>query len=327
MENEKKHNKILEVILIVLVALSFVLLPLLNQYRQKIISSNNTQLVKRQVNGDGSSIIGKNGNVSFATITTDVYTFYSNSRFFTLDLSDTAYQNLISGGSISGTTDDFGYNCTNYFRFVYNSKYTNALSTEFDKIYDLVYYIELDNSNSLSIVLGYWQIIKEPTGISFTSIDDSDFDNFGIIPFYSVLNVSYYNFDMLSNGLLTYLDSLGIDTYLVATSNYQLPNDIFVNHSLNRTKFVNIDKDFITPVENAVSTESYTSGYKDGYKIGFNEGTSNEGVFSMLKHAANTLQDFLNIEVLPNISLWLLISIPLSISIMLIMFRLLRGGN
>ena len=47
----------------------------------------------------------------------------------------------------------------------------------------------------------------------------------------------------------------------------------------------------------------------------------------MLKHAANSLQDLMNIEVLPNISLWLLISIPLSISIMLIMFKLLRGGN
>ena len=78
---------------------------------------------------------------------------------------------------------------------------------------------------------------------------------------------------------------------------------------------------------NSTSTESYTRGYNDGYNVGFNEGTSNEGVFSMLKHAANSLQDFLNIEVLPNISLWLLISIPLSISIMLIMFKLLRGGN
>ena len=78
MENEKKGNKVLEIILIILVALSFVLIPLLNQYRQKTISLNNTQLVKRQSNGDGSSIIGKNGNVSFATTSTDVYTFYSN---------------------------------------------------------------------------------------------------------------------------------------------------------------------------------------------------------------------------------------------------------
>ena len=53
MENEKKHNKILEIILIVLVALSFVLIPLLNQYRQKTISSNRTQLVNRQNSRNG----------------------------------------------------------------------------------------------------------------------------------------------------------------------------------------------------------------------------------------------------------------------------------
>ena len=71
----------------------------------------------------------------------------------------------------------------------------------------------------------------------------------------------------------------------------------------------------------------YDDGYGKGYDVGFNQGSSNEGVFSMLKHAANSLQDLMNIEVLPNISLWLLISIPLSITIILIMFKLLRGGN
>ena len=326
MENEKKGKKVLEIILIVLVALSFVLIPLLNQYRQKTITSNNTQLVKRGANGDGSALIGKNGNVSLSTTTSDVYTFYSNVGFFDLDLSDNAYQSLIKGGSISGTTDDFGFNCTNYFRFVYNSEYTSALSSEYTKIYNLVYYIELDNSNSRSITLGYWDIWKDINGTHFSSIEDVDFDAVGIIPFYSVLNVSYYNYDSLFDGLLTYLGSLS-HTYLVANSNYQISNNILSSHSLQRTKFVNIDKDFITPVENSVSTESYKDGYKDGYKIGFDEASSNEDVFSMLKYAANSLQDFLNIEVLPNISLWLLISIPLSISIMLIMFKLLRGGN
>lgn len=326
MENEKKSKKILEIILIILFSLSLVFIPILNQYRQKNISLNDTQLVKRQVNGDGSYITGKNGNVLFTNTTTDVYTFYCNSRYFSLNLSDTAYQNLISGGSFSGSYDVFGFNCTNYFRFVYNSKYTDALSSEYDKIYDLVYYIELDNSNSRSIVLGYWQIIKEATGISFTSIDDIDFDTFGIIPFYSVLNVSYYNFDMLSNGLLEYLNSLGINTPLVASSNYQIPNNIFNVHSPNRTKFVNIDKDFITPLVDTASASGYNDGYKEGYKLGV-DNTNGASVFGVLQRASAAISSFLNIEVLPNLSLWLLISIPFSISLMVILLRLLRGGS
>ena len=54
MEIEKKGNKVLEIILIVLVALSFVLIPLLNQYRQKTISLNNTQLVNKQNSSNGT---------------------------------------------------------------------------------------------------------------------------------------------------------------------------------------------------------------------------------------------------------------------------------
>ena len=325
MEHEKKHNKVLEVILIILVALSFVLIPLLNQYRQKTITSNNTQLVKRGSNFSGSSLIGKNGNVLFST-TNDVYTFYSNVGSISLNLSDNAYQSLINGDSISGSNDVFGYNCTNYFRFVYNSEYHNALASDFDNIYNLEYYIELDNSRSITIILGYWEIWNASNVTHLTSIDDTDFNSVGIIPSYSVLNVSYYNNDIVLNGILEYLNSLS-NPYLVVNFDYQISNNIITAHSLHRTKFVHIDKDFITPLVNTTSTESYTRGYNDGYNVGFNEGTSNEGVFSMLKHAANSLQDFMNIEVLPHISLWLLISIPLSISIMLIMFKLLRGGN
>lgn len=326
MENEKKGKKFLEIILIVLVALSFVLIPLLNQYRNKISPLNNTQLVKREANGDGSSLTGKNGNVLFTT-TNDVYTFYSNVGSITLNLSFNAYQSLINGDSVSGSNDVFGYNCTNYFRFVYNSKYHNALAEDFDKIYDLVYYIELDNSKSISLILGYWEIWYEPasSNVHFTSIDDMDFNRVGIIPSYSVLNVSYYNSDIVLNGLIEYLGSLS-KAYLIVNSNYQISKDVYGAHSFNRTRFINIDKDFITPLVDVASSSSYTDGYRDGYKIGIDD-TSGNSVFGVLQKASSAISSFLNIEVLPNLSLWLLISIPFSISIMVILLRLLRGGS
>lgn len=325
MENEKKRNKVLEIILIILVSLSFVLIPLLNQYRQKIISQNNSELVKRQANGLGSDLIGKNGNVSISIASSDVYTFYTNVGFFDLDLSDNAYQSLINGGSISGSNDDFGFNCTNYFRFVYNQEYTNALSTEYTKIYNLVYYIELDNSNSRSITLGYWDIWRDTNGTHFSSIDDIDFDSVGIIPFYTILNVSYYNYDRLFDGLLTYLGSLS-HTYLVANINYQISNNIFASHSLQRTRFVNIDKDLITPLVDLASSNGYSDGYKVGYSKGI-EDANGTSVFGVLQRASASISSFLSIEILPNLSMWLLLSIPFSISIMVILLRLLRGGS
>ena len=326
MENEKKGNKVLEIILIILVSLSFVLIPLLNQYSQKIVSQNNSELVKRQANGDGTTIIDKNGKISITSYDKSVVTIYNSWYDLELTRDDTYYNSLINGQSISGVNDVFGFGGFNYFRFKYNSIYSNKLDGRFQNVYDLEYYIQLTNTTFYTFTLGYYEIyVDDFLYIHF--IPDIEFENVNIMPTYDILNFSYYNFDKL-NQLREFLQlSLGGgNNLLYIWADFQIDSRFYDNYSTN-TVFVNFDKDFITPVVNTTSTESYTRGYNDGYNVGFNEGTSNEGVFSMLKHAANSLQDLMNIEVLPNISLWLLISIPLSISIMLIMFKLLRGGN
>ena len=325
MENEKKDNKILEVILIVLVALSFVLIPLLNQYRQKTISLNNTQLVKRGANSDGSSLIDNNGKISITYYDRDIITLYSSWNSFDIPRDVNYYNTLINGGSISGINDVFGYGNFNYFRFKYNTEYSNKMKSKFMNVYDLEYYIQLTNDTFYTFTLGYYELYYDDV-IYFTAISDLDFEQFNIIPSYNVLTFAYCNsarFDETREFLRL---NLGGNNLLYIWENFQLDSRFMDKYTSDVTNVI-FDKDFITPVENTASNESYTRGYNDGYNVGFNEGTSNEGVFSMLKHAANSLQDLLNIEVLPNISLWLLISIPLSISIMLIMFKLLRGGN
>ena len=328
MENEKKGKKVLEIILIILVSLSFVLIPLLNQYRQKIISQNNSELVKRGANSDGSSLIDNNGKISITYYDRDIITLYSSWNSFQIPLDTNYYNTLINGGSISGINDVFGYGCFNYFRFKYNAEYSKKMNTptsNFTSIYNLEYYIQLTNTTFYTFTLGYYQIEYEDF-IYFTPIKDVDFEQFNIIPTYNVLTFAYCNnvrFDETREFLrLTF----GANNLLYIWENFQLDSRFIDNYTSDVTNVI-FDKDFITPVADATSSESYTRGYNDGYDVGFNEGTSNEGVFSMLKHAANSLQDLMNIEVLPNISLWLLISIPLSISIILIMFKLLRGGN
>ena len=326
MENEKKGNKVLDIILIILVALSFVLIPLFKQYSQNIIPKNNSELVKRHSNGDAATIIDKNGKISITSYDEkSVVTIYNSWYDLQLTRDDTYYNSLINGQSISGVNDVFGFGGFNYFRFKYNSTYSNKLIGKFANVYDLEYYIQLTNTTFYTFTLGYYEIyVDDFLYINF--IPDIEFENVNIMPTYDILNFSYYNVDKLDQ-LREFLRlSLGPNKLLYIWSDFQIDSRFYDNYS-TKTVFVNFDKDFITPVANASSTESYTRGYNDGYNVGFNEGTSNEGVFSMLKHAANSLQDLMNIEVLPNISLWLLISIPLSISIMLIMFKLLRGGN
>ena len=325
MENEKKGNKVLEIILILLVALSFVLIPLLNQYRQKTISFNNTQLVKRSANGDGSSLIDKNGKISITYYDRDIITIYSSWNSFEIPHDENYYNTLINGGSISGINDVFGYSNFNYFRFKYNKEYSNKMVTNFENVYTLEYYIQLTNTTFYTFTLGYYQIVLDDF-IYFTPISDLDFEQFNIIPTYNVLTFAYCNNERFNQTREFLRLTLGANNLLYIWENFQLDSRFMDKYTSDVTNVI-FDKDFITPVANSTSAESYTRGYNDGYTVGFNEGTSNEGVFSMLKHAANSLQDLMNIEVLPHISLWLLISIPLSISIMLIMFKLLRGGN
>ena len=326
MENEKKGNKLLEIILIVLVCLSFVLIPLLNQYRNKSISINNTELVKRGANSQGSTLVGENGSLSIYYFDKDITTIYSSWNSFTIPRDENYFNSLINGESITGINDTFGFGNFNYFRFKYNKEYTDAFrNSTSGSIYDLEYYIQLTNNTFYTFTLGYYEIYLEDE-IYFTPITDLQFESVNIIPSYSVLTFAYINNERLTQ-LKEFLQvNIGANNLLYIWENFQLDSR-FIDIYTSDVTYVIFDKDFITPVANATSTESYTRGYNDGYNVGFNEGTSNEGVFSMLKHAANSLQNLMNIEVLPNISLWLLISIPLSISIMLIMFKLLRGGN
>ena len=318
MENEKKSNKILEVILIVLVSLSFVLIPLLNQYRQKSISLNNTQLVKRENSRNGSLDIIEYDYGVVKTISCSFVEFDD----YTLSLNQSIIDNNLS---LTGSNDVFGFGFNNYFRFSPVLFNNNVVSLE--------YYLEFETGTTKSYSLGYYfkpDILSDggENYMQFLPVSRNSLIGFNVLPDFNILNFSYYNSTSFStfyeyvngNQVLSNLFSINV--------NYIYNNSIF-NFSVNKSlvNFININQDTITPLLDASYSDGYTSGYNDGYNVGFSEATSNEGVFSMLKHAANALQDFLNIEVLPNISLWLLLSIPLSISIMLIMFKLLRGGN
>ena len=229
---------------------------------------------------------------------------------------------------INNDYDLFGLGVNNYFRFNHRTEYEPKISSIYSSCYSLDYYIEI-NGVGFSYELGYYSLIEgaDENGeyVEYKFIKYEDFINLGIYVNYYALNLSFYNNEKL-NIFQHYSDNNEIGNIFGNNDKFRLPNKFFgVNE--NRFKFINITKENNENSYFLGYDIGHTDGYNQGYEVGFNQGSSDESVFSLLKHAANSIQDLLNIEVLPNISLWLLISIPLSISIMLIMFKLLRGDS
>ena len=313
MENEKKGNKVLEIILIVLVALSFVLIPLLNQYKNKTISLNNTLLVKQesqQVNGIDITDLKYN----------DVRTIIGS--FSDLEISDGSFNtNMAYGGaSLVPMSDVFGFGVTNNFRFTK----TDLSVSGFYNVFCLEYYFSTDNG-TLIFPLNYYEITSNMGVVEIRKIPSNSLNS---SVKYSILNFIYYNSNNYSK-FNEYLLSIPVLSILRVSGNFQLPTNIDANIKQGTTTIYNFSQDYITDLLSSARQEGYRDGYKDGEIAGINSslGNSSSNVFSVLKNAASAISAFMNIEVLPNISMWLLISIPLSISIMIIILRLLRGGS
>ena len=77
--------------------------------------------------------------------------------------------------------------------------------------------------------------------------------------------------------------------------------------------------------------DGYDEGYSSGYFAGFNDGTANgeggaSGAFSLLRGAFNSLGNILSIEVLPNVPVSLLVTLPVAGALILWIIRILKGG-
>ena len=229
---------------------------------------------------------------------------------------------------INNDYDLFGLGITNYFRFTSKPEYANKFPN-FDNVFCLEFYIEYGNNKGI-YPLSYFNVWEDTddngTFLTYDAISYDDFKSHGLSVNFNAINLFDYD-DNKVKVFNSYIQQNTIGNLF--NSNYKF--DVITTYLDGNFRFVNIMKyndvnDYQDGYDFGYDT-GYDDGYGIGYDVGFNQGSSNEGVFSMLKHAANSLQDLMNIEVLPNISLWLLISIPLSISIILIMFKLLRGGN
>ena len=278
----------------------------------------------------------KNIDKSFSKLTGDGYmvespsnalTIFNNRRDFDdreLTLSENYFLLNKKTPIINNDYDLFGLGIDNYFRFSSMPEYANKLPNN-TNCYSLEFYIKYGNNVGI-FPIGYYDVYKDTDELGdyliYEAIKYDTFKSFG-------LSVEFYGINIFD------YDTNKVNLFMNFIKSKQLGNLFDVNYKFDvitllldqNFRFINVMKyNDVNDYQEGYAF-GYDTGYDDGYGQGYNVGTSNENVFSLLKHAANSIQDLLNIEVLPNISLWVLISIPLSISIILIMFKLLRGDN
>ena len=215
MEKESKGKKVLEIILIILVALSFVLLPLLNQYRQKSISLNRTQVVNRQNLRNGTIDIVSNNDGEIKTISVGINNIFDYNYIYT-------QSDIDSGISLTGSNDIMGFGFDNYFRFIRMSEYNTPNTTN---IYALEYYLVFNSNVSKSYKLGYFDINEDNDDggnfLSYRAISKEEFNLGGILPDYNVLNFSYYNDSSFNNVMSVYLSNKVFSSLVDINTNYK----------------------------------------------------------------------------------------------------------
>lgn len=72
------------------------------------------------------------------------------------------------------------------------------------------------------------------------------------------------------------------------------------------------------------------TGYSKGYEIGFKDGTSNAGSpmlkpFDLIKQSFLSINQFMNKQIFPGITIWTIISIPLIFSLLILILKVIRG--
>lgn len=73
-------------------------------------------------------------------------------------------------------------------------------------------------------------------------------------------------------------------------------------------------------------TDGATSGYNNGYQVGYNKGLNeNSGLYNIWNSTWGGVTTFLNTEIFPGVSLWLImVVVPISVSLVLFILKLIR---
>lgn len=82
-----------------------------------------------------------------------------------------------------------------------------------------------------------------------------------------------------------------------------------------------------SPYVDDIYNNGYNEGYSAGYAVGNDSSSALSNVFGLLSKAFTSIGGFLSFEVLPNISVGLLLFIPVVVSLIIFVIKLIAGGG
>lgn len=142
---------------------------------------------------------------------------------------------------------------------------------------------------------------------------------------------STYSRQLTQNGQVTYFDVYGhIDTslndYYRGVANYC----VYISSNTNEVFNIGVSNAY-SKLDSMSYNNGYNYGYQDGLKVGYDNGYKDGAMsdemltaFDYIGQAVGGVSSILNIEILPHMTLGLLITIPATLGIIAMIFRIIK---
>ena len=195
-----------------------------------------------------------------------------------------------------------GYNLYMTYQAFYNNDYVGTYDNYYRLDYDTYSYI-INNIYGMQLNISITDNYVGRDGVNYGHA----FEMYNKVSVFTtpVNNFEYY--DLIDNTYAFYY------TYQTDNTHYTINTYNITKHSLTQELHVNDIREYFI-------NDAYNTGYEVGYRDGV---STNNNLFTLIGSAFNGLVDFFNIEIIPGITLGLLVFAPLFIGVVLVLLKLL----
>lgn len=142
---------------------------------------------------------------------------------------------------------------------------------------------------------------------------------------------NYYTINPKLDSTHGFLNHFSFGSYVITTNSYSTAN---LDYSSAENEIYNFIRSSVVDVDTAYYN-GYDVGYNNGYDVGYQNGydygydvgnlaDDNATAFTYIGQAIGGVADIMNIQVLPNMTIGLLVSIPLTIALIKVVFNLVK---
>lgn len=285
---------------------------------------------------------GSLGAVSGGDITQDTWihnTLILNNLTISGDLTYVAKCNVTSGGGVEkpcGVVYNVHYTYTFDTHFTSTSPmYQNYITLKELELYpslvvsvdNVVYSEYADNSTYYTFPNDYRVYATGNLNEGYSGFAQNNAFNL-------VANIYFDWDDFSTTGYVIYMGQSNFASlYNGADGDYYGFNSQYVFYNNKGDVKGNFDDDFSVILDSAdewamhINQNSSGGSYQNGYEDGYADGTNNtpNGVFSVVASAFNSVTSFLNLHIAPNITLGMLLSIPIIVAIVFVIIKFVKG--